>query len=238
MAGLSSRFKKEGFTLPKYMLYIGEKSLFRLSVESFKDYFKTAKFVFVAQNVFDTPRFIKEECDLMGIEDFEVIALDGPTAGQAETVSIGIERAQIPEKESLLIFNIDTFRPDYKFPEELKKLDGYLECFEGEGENWSYAKTEDGTTKSLVIETAEKKRISNYCSTGLYWFKRTGDYKKAYRENGDQRYGIGKELYVAPLYNFLIKDGEKVMVNLIPSDDVIFCGTPSEYHSVLHNYLK
>ena len=34
MAGLSSRFTKSGYTLPKYMLYAGNKSLFRLAVES------------------------------------------------------------------------------------------------------------------------------------------------------------------------------------------------------------
>ena len=233
MAGLSSRFRKAGFTLPKYMLYIKDKSLFRLAVESFERYFKTARFVFVAQKVFDTPLFIKDECELMGLKDFEVVALDGPTDGQAETVSIGVERTGLQDEESLLIFNIDTFRPGYCFPETLSKSDGYLECFVGDGDNWSYAKTDDGTDKGLVVETAEKRRISDYCSTGLYWFRKTQDFKKAYKLNGNKRYGTGKELYVAPLYNFLIKDGKEIRVNIIPRSDVIFCGVPSEYEEYL-----
>ena len=41
MAGLSSRFSKGGYTLPKYMLYIKDKTLFNLAVSSFDKYFKT-----------------------------------------------------------------------------------------------------------------------------------------------------------------------------------------------------
>ena len=41
MAGLSQRFIDEGYTLPKYMLYIGNQSMFTLSVSSFKKYFKS-----------------------------------------------------------------------------------------------------------------------------------------------------------------------------------------------------
>ena len=31
-----------------------------------------------------------------------------------------------------------------------------------------------------VIKTAEKERISNLCSSGLYCFKKTGDFKKIF----------------------------------------------------------
>ena len=54
MAGLSSRFTKAGYVLPKYMLYVKNKSLFNLAVTSFEKYFDTCRFVFVARNVFDT----------------------------------------------------------------------------------------------------------------------------------------------------------------------------------------
>jgi hypothetical protein len=46
MAGLSKRFTDAGFTLPKYMLYAREKSLFNLAVSSFEAYFKTEKIYF------------------------------------------------------------------------------------------------------------------------------------------------------------------------------------------------
>lgn len=232
MAGLSSRFTKAGYTLPKYMLYVKNKSLFRLAVESFEKYFESARFVFIARDVFDTERFIKEECELLGIKDFSVVMLDQPTRGQAETVIKGVEGAGIKEDESILIFNIDTFRPGFVFPEGIKDWDGYLEVFEGSGANWSYAKTEsDESTR--VIETAEKREISTHCSTGIYYFKKAKEFVDAYNENLVNPIKGVPELYVAPLYNFLIRDGKNIHINIIPREAVIFCGVPQEYENQL-----
>ena len=232
MAGLSSRFTKAGYVLPKYMLYVKNKSLFRLAVESFEKYFSTIRFVFIGRNVFDTERFIKEECELLGISDFTSIMLDQPTRGQAETVIKGIEGAGIKGDESIIIFNIDTFRPGFSFPVGIKDWDGYLEVFEGSGANWSYAKTESESS-TRVVGTAEKKEISTHCSTGLYYFKKAGDFVAAYNENLVNPIKGIPELYVAPLYNFLIRDGKNIHINIIPRDDVIFCGVPQEYEEQL-----
>ena len=133
MAGLSSRFTKAGYVLPKYMLYVKNRSLFNLAVSSFDKYFDSCRFVFVARDVFDTKTFIVRECELMGIKDFEVVILPAPTKGQAETVFEGVKRAAVPADEPLLIFNIDTFRPGYTFPKQIQQWDGYLEVFEGSG---------------------------------------------------------------------------------------------------------
>lgn len=232
MAGLSSRFTKAGYTLPKYMLYVKNKSLFRLAVESFEKYFETARFVFIARDVFDTERFIKEECNLLGIKDFSVVMLDQPTRGQAETVIKGVEGAGVKDDESILIFNIDTFRPGFTFPENFKNWDGYLEVFEGSGANWSYAKTESENS-TRVVETAEKREISTHCSTGIYYFKQAKEFVDAYNENLVNPIKGVPELYVAPLYNFLIRDGKNIHINIIPRETVIFCGVPQEYEDQL-----
>ncbi len=237
MAGLSSRFTKAGYTLPKYMLYAGGKSLFSHAVESFKHYFKTTRFVFIARDIFDTGTFIKEECKLLGIEDFEVVTLQAPTKGQAETVLMGVKNAKLTDEESILIFNIDTFRSGFTFPAKLNEWDGYLECFEGNGANWSYAKTEDGTQNSKVIETAEKREISKFCSTGIYYFKRAADFLYAYKENEIHTIGGLKELYVAPLYNYLINKGKNIRVVIIKRAEVVFCGVPEEYVDYLRNSI-
>ena len=106
MAGLSSRFSKAGYTLPKYMLYIKNKTLFNLAVRSFDKYFKTCKFVFIVREVYDTPRFVEEECKLLGIIDYKVVVTK-PTRGQAETVFKGVEEVNIPKDESCLLYTSD-----------------------------------------------------------------------------------------------------------------------------------
>jgi hypothetical protein len=56
-----------------------------------------------------------------------------------------------------------------------------------------------------VVETAEKKVISNHASSGLYYFRKACDFRRIYR--GSEFSG---ESYVAPLYNELIKSEAKV----------------------------
>ena len=232
MAGLSSRFTKAGYVLPKYMLYIKNRSLFNLAVSSFEKYFDSCRFVFVARDVFDTKTFIEKECELMGIKDFEVVILPAPTKGQAETVLKGIKEASVAKDEPILIFNIDTFRPGFTFPQEMDDWDGYLEVFVGSGKNWSYAKTESDTS-TLVVETAEKREISKYCSTGLYYFKSSEMFMNAYVENQEKPITGVAELYVAPLYNYMIAKSLKIHIHVIDRQDVIFSGVPSEYEDLL-----
>lgn len=232
MAGLSSRFTNAGYVLPKYMLYVKNRSLFNLAVSSFEKYFDSCRFVFVARDVFDTRTFIEKECELMGVKDFSVVILPQPTRGQAETVLEGITRAGVPEQEPILIFNIDTFRPGFTLPSDMSGWDGYLEVFVGSGKNWSYAKTESEDS-TLVIETAEKVEISNYCSTGLYYFNTSSSFVAAYTENLEHPKDGKAELYVAPLYNHLIKAGKKIHIHVIGREEVIFSGVPAEYEQIL-----
>lgn len=234
MAGLSSRFTQAGYVLPKYMLYVKNRSLFNLAVSSFEKYFDTCRFVFVARDVFDTKTFIEKECELMGIKDFEVVILPYPTRGQAETVLEGINRSGVPQAEPVLIFNIDTFRPGFTFPETMHGWDGYLEVFVGSGKNWSYAKTESDDS-TLVVETAEKVEISHYCSTGLYFFSAASLFIDAYTGNLENPKDGKMELYVAPLYNQLINTGKKIHIHVIARDEVIFSGVPAEYEQILRD---
>ena len=237
MAGLSSRFTKAGYVLPKYMLYVKNRSLFNLAVTSFEKYFDTCRFVFVARNVFDTKTFIEKECELMGIKDFTVVILPQLTKGQAETVLEGIIRADVPNEEPILIFNIDTFRPGFTFPEDMSGWDGYLEVFVGSGKNWSYAKTESDDS-TLVVETVEKVEISRYCSTGLYYFSSASSFKTAYAQNLEHPCDGKAELYVAPLYNHLIREGKKIHIHVIDRSDVIFSGVPDEYEQILQETIN
>lgn len=229
MAGLSQRFVNAGFTIPKYMLYAKEKSLFTISVTSFKKYFKTIKFLFIVRDVFSSEEFVKKESIRLGILDFEIVVLNNPTLGQADTVYQGVKKSSISLNEQILIFNIDTFRHGFNLPEKIKNWDGYLEVFIGEGNNWSYARTENDNSNK-VVQVAEKVQISNFCSTGIYFFKELKQFNivflKAYE---NYKAGNIKEIYVAPLYNELISNGYGIYIDIIERDDVVFCGVPNEY---------
>jgi len=232
MAGLSSRFFKAGFSKPKYMLKAHGKTLFDHSVESFKEYFATEKFLFIVRDVFDTANFVKASANALGILDFEIVTLTQETRGQAETVTLGLNK--ISYKGPITIFNIDTFRPNFKYPDLDKLGNGYLEVFQGQGDNWSFVKPLNNDS-TIVIKTTEKNPISDLCCTGLYHFASVVDYLNAYNhyltkpENEWEK----AELYVAPLYNHLISKKGNIHYNLIDKKDVIFCGVPDEYADFL-----
>lgn len=233
MAGLSSRFFKAGYTQPKYMLPGHGKPLFDHAVESFSHYFTSLPFLFICRSDYETPAFIEQRCQALGIRNWRVMVLDTETRGQAETVELGLRQAGITQGP-ITIFNIDTFRPGFRFPEFVDQVDGYLEVFKGEGANWSYARP--AAPDSLrVVETAEKNPISDLCSDGLYHFDDAGDFLAAFdteaqRPEAELKNG---ELYVAPLYNQLIKAGKEINFHLIPREEVIFCGVPDEYDQFL-----
>lgn len=238
MAGMSSRFFKAGYTQPKYMLEAHGETLFDHSVKSFQTYFSTLPFLFIVRNVYETVAFVEQRAQKLGIKEFYIVVLDQETRGQAETVTLGLEllEQQRPDYQgSITVFNIDTFRPNFTFPEVSHKGDGYLEVFKGSGDNWSFALPEKaGSTK--VIKTAEKNPISDLCSTGLYHFNRKQAYLDAYQAyvaKPQQEWEKG-ELYIAPLYNLLIEQGLEVHYHLIERSEVIFCGVPQEYTDFLN----
>jgi len=229
MAGLSSRFFKAGYDLPKYMLEAHGESLFDHSVNSFKGYFETTRFIFIVRDVYDTPTFVKNRVIALGIIDFDIVILEDETRGQAETVTIGLADYRDSD-EPITIFNIDTFRPNFIYPELEQLGDGYLEIFRGSGDNWSFVRAINEQSTEIDL-TTEKNPISDLCCTGLYHFKNIQDYFNAY----DYYLSLPKaqwekgELYVAPLYNHLIKEGLIIHYHQILRDEVIFCGTPDEY---------
>lgn len=232
MAGLSSRFAIAGYTLPKYMLPLEGQTLFHHSLLGFKEYFCSEKFLFIARNIHNTKDFVEAEIQKLGIRKYEIVLLAEETKGQAETVYKGLVATNVPLKIPMTIFNIDTFRKDFKFPSNLDQYHGYLEVFEGSGANWSYIKL-DQNDSSLVSETAEKVQLSNLCCTGLYHFRASQDFIEAFEYSRKNGILVNNELYVAPLYNRLISLGKRITFNRIEREQVVFCGIPEEYAELL-----
>jgi hypothetical protein len=228
MAGLSSRFFKAGYTIPKYQLELNKTSVFAHSVLSFKKYFDSELFVFVVRNIYDTPSFVETEARNLGISNFKVIILDHETRGQAETAYLATK--EFKEDFPIYIFNIDTFRYDYIKPQFIDTCDGYLEVFRAEGEHWSFV-LPDGPEK--VIKTTEKDRISELCSDGLYYFKQKSVFESLFLDALTNNRTVRGEFYVAPLYNELISRGARVKYQEIELSQIDFCGTPEEYQLLL-----
>ena len=102
---------------------------------------------------------------------------------------------------------------------------GWLEVFLGSGDNWSFVRPAD--EPHIAAETAEKNAISDLCCTGLYHFASGALFIEALA--AERKSPAAPELYIAPIYNHLIKRGHKIGYGLIETQDVTFCGVPAEY---------
>lgn len=235
MVGQSKRFLDAGFTLPKYMLYLDKSSLFNRSISSFKEYFGSSMFIFIARDIFETKKFIENECKLLNLTNYKIIILDFVTKGQAESTYLALQHAEIRNTSEVFIFNIDSFYKKYRII--IDCCDGYLDVFNGLGDHWSFASliSEDS---NVVKETIEKQRISNNCSTGLYYFKTAELFIKAYLNMYGCSVNSDMEHYIAPMYNYLIKYNYKVLVNKVKAEDICFCGTPDEFKQTLQNVIN
>ena len=229
MAGLSKRFFDAGFTVPKYQLQLHGESVFSWSLKSFSKYFDNTLFLFVYRDIFDTKSFILKEIKRLGILNYRLFCLKEQTKGQAETVYKGLMNCPNLQEE-LFIFNIDSKILDFEKPLWLNQCDGYLEVFKGIGDHWSFVLPKN---EKEVILTAEKKRISNLCSDGLYYFKNTQIFKDLFLMAKEKKLTVNTEYYIAPLYNLLIEQKLKVFYNEIPASNLLFCGTPKEYENIV-----
>jgi hypothetical protein len=227
MAGESRRFLAAGYGA-KYRLPLAGRPLFDHAVGSFSEYFMSDMFLFVLRS--DAEEFARARCGTLGIVRARFVVLDRLSAGQAESVLLGLEDAGVTDDAAITVFNIDTFRPGYRSPALVG--DGDLEVFEGDGDNWSFV-APDPARPPRVLETSEKRPISRLCCTGLYRFAAAGDFRWAYHHPAPPCGAAEhRERYVAPLYNAMIGKGRDIRYTLVKRNAVTFCGTPEEYESL------
>ena len=227
MAGMSLRFFNAGYHLPKYMLLCGGKSIFEWSLSSFQRYFDDEEFLFIVRDQVAS-NFVASKLDGLQIRCARIVVMDRPSLGQADTVDFGLR--SIGYSGDIFVFNIDTVRRDFVKFQSLDKLDGYIEVFKGEGENWSFAETR-GRDKKTVLRVAEKNRISEWCSNGLYYFRSSDWFCDAVDRvrSDDVSKLYGGEIYIAPLYNDLIAESGRVEIFPVDLSFLSFIGTPQEY---------
>lgn len=232
MAGLSRRFTEAGYTEPKFMLPVGGGTAFDYSVAGFIGSFAPSEFTFIYRETGGVRDFLDARLATLGLADAQLAELETPTAGQADTVLQGLRKLNIDPSEELAIFNIDTFRTNFRRLDPALRGDGYIEVFRGAGDNWSYVGPSRVSGSNSVLCTTEKQPISDLCCTGLYTFRSVGDYLWAVEEEVRAPTSHLKEFYIAPVYNHLIRRDADIRYDLVERGDVIFCGVPAEYETL------
>lgn len=233
MGGIGSRFRKMGYHVPKYMIEAKGKTLFEWSMMSLGGYAPDVnQYIFIAirDADVDVEAFINRQCLKMHIRNYHVILLDYLTDGQATTASLA-ERYWNMDN-ALLIYNIDTYVEPGEMNSAELKGDGFIPCFQAEGNHWSFVRLDD---TGKVVEIKEKERISNHCTVGAYYFKTCKLYKQLYDGyyNSPQNL-VNGEKYIAPLYDYLLSRNGEVYISDIAPEKVHVLGTPEELQEFLN----
>jgi len=232
MGGLGSRFRKAGYTVPKYMIEAKGKTLFDYSMISLEGYAKDVnQYIFIAmkdENT-DAEAFIRQRCEVLGIKKYEVILLDYLTDGQATTATLASKYWD--KDNALLIYNIDTYVEAGEMNSAQLKGDGFIPCFKADGDHWSFVRLDEA---GKVVEIKEKQRISEHCTLGAYYFRSCEQYLQLYKEFYSDESGlVNGEKYVAPLYDYLLSKGGEIYICDVPCEKVHVLGTPEELEAFL-----
>lgn len=227
MAGLGARFRDAGWTAPKPLIDVLGEPMYSWALKGLPLDLADRVILIVSEELNRDPGFHKDLHERYSNLPL-VVRSTPPTEGQACTVLLA--RDLIDNDEPLLIFNADTYQQSSQLRDLIcnPHVDGSLSVFRAPGDKWSFVRTE---STGRVVETAEKRRISEWASTGLYHFAHGKDFVRAADEMiaADDR--VNGEFYVAPVYNRLLKNGANIRLNEV--EEIHVFGTPEDLNQFM-----
>jgi len=204
MAGEGQRFLDAGYNIPKFLIDIFGKTMIENVINSLNI---EGNYIYIIQKKHD------ESYDISSLvksitPGCTIIHVENKTEGAAAT-SLFAEKL-INNDDPLIIFNSDQILEwdsnDFiKFIN--KDIDGSVLTFKGNGNKWSYVKSNND---GLITEVAEKKQISDDATAGLYYWKKGSLYIKYARQMIEKNIRVNNEFYIAPVYNEAILDNKKI----------------------------
>ncbi len=235
MAGAGSRFKMEGFSLPKPLLPVNTAPMVVRAVQSIPLCEKKI-FLCLEEHLATYP--LTQTLD-SAFPSCKIIPVKGVTEGQACTCEIGIREAGVKEDEPILISACDN-GVDYD-AEAYSKL-------EEEADVIVWAFTNNPTSRRVphmyawldvdeqnsIRYVSVKKELSGskFCIIGTMYFRSAGLYLEGLKAIYEKNIRTNGEFYVDNLLNPLIEAGYKVKV--FPVEAYTCWGTPADYKT--YNY--
>lgn len=226
MAGAGKKFQEAGYAFPKPLIDIHGKTMIQVVIDNLKPSVPH-RFIFIClrehYETYDLHNVLKNATD----NNFEVVIINSPTQGAASTVLCAAQHINndseliIANSDQVLDFGIDSFITEARS----KNTDGLILTFNASHPKWSYARVDEN---GKVLETAEKKVISNHATAGLYYYKKGKDFVHGAQEMIHKGIHHNNEFYVCPVFNELILEGKNIYIMEINPGQMYGLGTPEE----------
>ena len=214
MAGAGSRFAQEGYKDPKPLIPIHATPMIKLVIDNLRPA-EPHRFIFICQQAHVKLYDLRKKL-LAWAPNCIIVESDGLSEGAACTVLAACDL--INNNSSLMIANSDQYI-DINIDSYLnffreKQLDGLIMTMRANDPKWSFV----GLENNLVTRVVEKEVISNEATVGIYNFKHGSSFIKAANDMIFNDHRVNGEFYVAPVYNSLITQNQKIGIYNIGSE--------------------
>jgi len=204
MAGLGKRFTDNGYDLPKPLIDVCGKPMVQQVIDNLYTPGATFTFILNREQPFD------QSVITSMLPDANMLYVEELTDGPARTALIA---SDLITEENLIIINCDQIIRDFSIESllefvEYNGADGVLGAFISSSKKNSYMKLDPN---GEVIDVKEKIVISNVATNGLHFWANGRDFVKSANEMIDAGVRYNNEFYIAPTYNYMVKDGKKVL---------------------------
>ena len=237
MAGRGSRFSEAGYKDPKPLIMVHNKPMIQVVIENLTPKCEH-RFIFICQNSHIKDYNLTEKLHSYA-KNVEIIGIDGITEGQV--CSVLKAKDFINNDDPLMTANSDQWI-DFDINEYLhtmakQDLDGLIMTMKANDPKWSYAKTDKN---GFVIETAEKKVISEDATVGIFNFKHGKNLVSSAEQMIKDDIRVNGEFYTCPCYNYLIKQGKKIGIFSIGEEynGMYGLGIPKDLDFFLNNPIS
>ncbi len=219
MAGRGSRFAGTDYKVPKPLIPIAGKPMLYWAIQSLWE-ISHSQVIVIALREHEIHNVSRIICDIA--RDAKIVLLPNVTEGQLCTVLAA--RKFIDNDEDLLVASSDTYIVS-SLASDIKNRSpetrGIISVADMAGDRWSFARTDENGN---VVEVAEKVRISNHASTGLYYFSNGHEFVSVADEMIANQEKTRGEYYVIPVYQKYIQYGWQV--KLSQASEMWDMGTP------------
>ena len=232
MSGMSRRFMDAGYTVPKYLLEIDGKTVIEHIIDLYP---KDTEFVCILN------RKHHDETDVAGLllhklpEGSSIRVIDPHKLGPVHSVLQAL--GDIDDEEQVIV-NYCDFSMKWDYDDFVSHVtdtdcDGSVISYTGfhphmlGSDNYAFCRLREGSFQ--IEEIREKQpftddKMSEYASTGTYYFKKGKYVKHYFQQLIDEDVNINGEYYVSLVHNLMIKDGLYNTVYEVPN--MLQWGTP------------
>lgn len=229
MAGAGKDFEEQGHSYPKYLLEIQNKPIIQRVVESLKNLGSNVICIIRKE---DQERFFLGDMMKILCPEVKVITVENLTKGAICTALFAIE--EINNDEELLVLNGDQLIKANLFTAiadfRNRKLDGGIVTFKSVHPRWSFAALD---AEGLVVETSEKRPISDNATAGCYYYAKGSDFVRACFSVIEKDAETQGFYYISATYNELILEQKKIGIFEIPRKDYISFANYQMYENYL-----